>query len=90
MSVFMPAKQMLAETLDIRSKQRRDLACKLVVAMEKAKQEEKTELNFYDLDKITNTVVDLVIQELRSLGYCVEYTSGQREGRYLTVQWGNA
>lgn len=90
MSVFMPAKQLLADTLEIKNRMRTDLSCKLAVAMDTAKNMERTEVYFYELEGITNSVIESVLSELRVLGYGAEYVSGQREGRYLTVQWGSA
>lgn len=90
MSIFLPAKQMLAETNEIKNRKRNKLASDIAIAMDKAKESESTEVNFYSLEGVNNTTIDLVILELRGLGYQVEYTSGQREGRYLTINWRNA
>lgn len=90
MSVFLPAKQLKAETLDVRSKQRTDLSCKLAIAMDTAKKMERMEVYFFELDGISTTVIESVTQELRELGYAVDYSSGQREGRSLRIMWGNA
>lgn len=90
MSAFLPAKQMLAETNAIKNRQREQVSAALAIAMDNAKKEEKTEVNFYDLKDVKNTTIELIMDELRVLGYQVVYTPGQREGRYLTVSWGNA
>lgn len=90
MSVFLPAKQLLADTLEVKNRIRTELTCKLVLAMDTAKNMERTEVYFYDLEGVTTSVIDSVLTELRGLGYGAEYVSGQREGRYLVITWGNA
>lgn len=90
MSLFVPAQQLRAETLDVRSKQRTDLSCKLAIAMDNAKKAERMEVFYFELEGITIPVIDAVISELRELGYEVNYQSGQRDGCSLHIKWDNA
>lgn len=88
--MFMPAKQAKSKTQDVMNESASKLRAQVALDIDKATKENKFDVTIYNLHKAPTSVQDLVLKELRDLGYQCSRSHDQRDGGSIFINWRDA
>lgn len=88
--MFMPAKQANIATQDVLNESAQKLRAQIANDIDNAIKGNKFDVTIYQLHKAPITVQDVILKELRGLGYQCSRSYDQREGGSIFINWREA
>lgn len=90
MAIFISASQAKAITQNLVNESATKLRAQIAIEIDKATKSNKFDVTVYQLHDAPITVQDLVLKELRDLGYQCSRSSDQRDGTSIFINWREA